>query len=99
LRTQTLYRAPRRGNFGSNLRQEALHQLTSELASTYETVVVERLNVAGMVQNRRLARAIADSGMGQVRRLLGYKCPWNGGRLVVAELFSPRRGPARAVGR
>jgi transposase len=73
----------------ANLRQEALHQLTSELASTYETVVVERLNVAGMVQNRRLARAIADSGMGQVRRLLGYKCPWNGGRLVVAELFFP----------
>jgi transposase len=83
----------------ANLRQEALHQLTSELASTYETVVVERLNVVGMVQNRRLARAIADSGMGQVRRLLGYKCLWNGGRLVVAELFSPRRGPARAVGR
>jgi len=73
----------------ANLRQEALHRLTSELAATYGTVVVERLNVAGMLQNHRLARAIADSGMGQVRRLLGYKCRWSGGRLVEADLFFP----------
>jgi transposase len=43
--------------------------------------------VAGMVRNRRLARAIADSGMGQIRRLLGYKCRWAGGRLVEADTF------------
>jgi len=73
----------------ANLRREALHQLTSDLAITYGTVVVERLNIAGMVQNHRLARAIADSGMGQVHRLLAYKCPWNGGQLVKADLFFP----------
>jgi len=73
----------------ANLRQDALHRLTSELAAGYGTVVVERLNVAGMIQNPRLARAIADSGMGQVRRLLTYKCRWNNGRLVVADLFFP----------
>jgi putative transposase len=71
----------------ANLRAEALHQLTTSLAADYGTVVVERLNVAGMVRNNRLARAIADSGMGQVRRLLGYKCPWAGGRLVEAGMF------------
>jgi transposase len=71
----------------ANLRAEALHQLTTGLAAEYGTVVVERLNVAGMVRNRRLARAIADSGMGQIRRLLGYKCRWAGGRLVEADTF------------
>jgi putative transposase len=71
----------------ANLRAEALHQLTTRLAAEYGTVVVERLNVAGMVRNRRLARAIADSGMGQVRRLLGYKCRWAGGQLVEAGAF------------
>jgi transposase len=71
----------------ANLRAEALHQLTTGLAAEYGTVVVERLNVAGMVRNRRLARAIADSGMGRVRRLLGYKCPWAGGRLMEAGTF------------
>jgi len=73
----------------ANLRGQALHQLTSRLAGTYGTVVVERLNVAGMVRNRRLARAIADSGMGQVRRLLGYKTSWAGGRLIEADRFYP----------
>ncbi|MFL6266870.1 MAG: IS607 family element RNA-guided endonuclease TnpB [Actinomycetes bacterium] len=71
----------------ANLRAEALHQLTTGLAAEYGTVVVERLHVAGMVRNRRLARAIADSGMGQIRRLLGYKCRWAGGRLVEADTF------------
>jgi putative transposase len=71
----------------ANLRGEALHQLTTRLAEEYGTVVVERLNVAGMVRNRRLARAIADSGMGGVRRLLGYKCTWAGGRLIEADTF------------
>jgi len=68
----------------------ALRRCTSSptsLAADFGTVVVERLNVAGMVRNNRLARAIADSGMGQVRRLLGYKCPWAGGRLVEAGMF------------
>ena len=83
----------------ANLRAEALHQLTTGLAAEYGTVVVERLNVAGMVRNRRLARAIADSGMGRVRSLLGYKCPWAGGRLVEAGTFFASSRPARAVGR
>ena len=43
--------------------------------------------MAGMIRNRRMSRAIADSGMGQVRRLLGYKCSWAGGRLVEAGTF------------
>jgi putative transposase len=73
----------------ANLRGEALHQLTTRLADEYGTVVVERLNVNGMVRNRRLARAIADSGMGQVRRLLAYKTVWAGGRLVEADTFYP----------
>jgi hypothetical protein len=40
-------------------------------------------------RNRHLARAIADSGMGQVRRLLGYKTVWAGGRLIEADTFFP----------
>lgn len=71
----------------ANLRGEALHQLTSRLARAYGTVVVEQLNLAGMVRNRRLARAITDSGMGQVRRMLAYKATWAGGRLVEADAF------------
>lgn len=58
-----------------NLRRDGLHKLTTGLATTAGTVVVEDLNVAGMLRNRRLARGIADAGFGEIRRQLDYKTP------------------------
>ncbi|MGH3154041.1 MAG: RNA-guided endonuclease TnpB family protein [Streptosporangiaceae bacterium] len=51
--------------------------------------MVEDLNVAGMLRNRRLARRLADAGFGQIRRHLAYKTAWHGGRLVLAGRFYP----------
>lgn len=73
----------------ANVRADALHKATGGLASRYETVAAENLNVAGMTRNRRLARAIADQGFGQARRMLAYKTTWNGGQLVLASRFYP----------
>jgi putative transposase len=73
----------------ANLRRNALHHLTTELAATYGTVVVEHLNVAGMLKNRRLARRLADAGFGELRGQLTYKCAWVGSRLVRADTFYP----------
>jgi IS605 OrfB family transposase len=73
----------------ANLRRNSLHQLTSALAGTYGTVVVEHLNVAGMLHNRRLARRVADAGFRELRRQLGYKMTWTGGVLVQADTFFP----------
>ncbi|HET8658067.1 MAG TPA: IS607 family element RNA-guided endonuclease TnpB [Micromonosporaceae bacterium] len=69
----------------ANLRRDGLHKLTTRLAREYGTVVVEDLNVAGMLRNRRLARHIADAGFAELRRQLAYKTAWNGGRLIVAD--------------
>jgi putative transposase len=46
-------------------------------------------HVAGMLRNRRLARAIADAGCGEIRRQLVYKTRWGGGRLEVADRWFP----------
>jgi transposase len=73
----------------ANQRREGIHKLTSRLAATYGTVVVEDLNVSGMLANRSLARAVADVGMAEVRRQLTYKTTWNSGRLVVADRWFP----------
>jgi putative transposase len=59
------------------------------LATRYETIVVEELNVAGIMKNHNLAASIGDQGFGQVRWMLGYKTTWNGGRLLLAERFYP----------
>src|SRR5215216_31542 len=81
----------------ANLRRDALHKLTT-LAKEHATVVVEHLNVAGMVRNRRIARALADTGLAELRRMLAYKTTWYGSRLVVADRFYPSSKTCSACG-
>jgi putative transposase len=66
-------------------RHDAIHKLTTRLASEYGTVVVEDLHVAGMLANRRLARHAADASFAEIRRQLTYKTAWHGGTLIVAD--------------
>jgi putative transposase len=82
----------------ANLRREALHQLTTQLATGFGIVVVEQLHMAGMLRNRALARALTDSGMAQLRRLLAYKTSWYGSRLIVADPFYPSSKTCSACG-
>lgn len=42
-----------------------------------------------MLGNRRLARAIADMGFGELRRQLEYKAAWRGGQIVVVDRWYP----------
>jgi IS605 OrfB family transposase len=104
--------APHEASFvGTPCRLDALHQVTTRLASRYETVVVEDLNVAGMLGNRRgtprsqlrgdprrLARSLADRAFGTLRWQLSYKTSWRGGRLIVADRFFPSSKTCSACG-
>jgi putative transposase len=71
------------------IRRDHLHKLTTNLAQTHGRIVVEDLNVKGMLGNRRLARALGDSGFGEFRRQLAFKCQWYGSELVVANRWFP----------
>jgi putative transposase len=71
------------------LRQATLHRLTADLARGCTTVVVEDLNAAGMLRNRRLARVVSDAAFGELRRQLEYKTAWYGTDLVVADRWFP----------
>jgi putative transposase len=82
----------------ANVRADALHKATTALARGYETVVMEDLNVAGMISNRRLARAISDQGFGEARRMAGYKTEREGGTLVTADRWYPSSKICSACG-
>ena len=74
----------------ANLREDALHKLTTAVAAEYGTVVVEDLNVAGMLRNRPLARQVADAGFAEIRRQLDYKTRQrHATRLVTADRWYP----------
>lgn len=68
------------------IRKDALHKASRHIIDRDpSTVVVEDLNVIGMASNRRLAPALADVGMGELRRQIEYKADWNGSEVVVAD--------------
>jgi putative transposase len=73
----------------ANIRRNALHQATTTLAKTKSVIVLEDLNVSGMLKNHKLARAISDVGFGEFRRQLEYKTQWYGGQVLVADRFFP----------
>jgi putative transposase len=81
-----------------NIPRDFLHKLTTHLAKTKRVIVVEDLNVSGLLQNPHLARHIADSGWGEFRRMLAYKCTWYGSRLVVADRYYPSSKTCSACG-
>ena len=69
----------------ANIRNDELHKLTTRLASQYGVIVIEDLNVKGMMANHRLARAVGDMGFHEFRRQLVYKTAMRGGDLIVAD--------------
>ncbi|KJE20491.1 transposase [Frankia torreyi] len=70
-------------------RRDGLHKLTTRLARSHDVIVIEDLHVAGMVRNRRLAKAVATAGFAEIRRQLAYKTGWYGSTLVVADRWYP----------
>jgi putative transposase len=72
----------------NNLRNNHLHQVTTDIAKKLpKTVVMEDLNVSGLMKNKHLARSIAQQGWYKFRRYMTYKCERMGISLVVADRF------------
>jgi putative transposase len=73
----------------ARLRAEFMHQLTTRLCRENQSVVIEDLQVKGMLANRRLARAISDAGFGLFRQQMEYKAQRYGVQLIVADTWYP----------
>ncbi|MFB2896266.1 RNA-guided endonuclease InsQ/TnpB family protein [Aerosakkonemataceae cyanobacterium BLCC-F50] len=73
----------------SNIRQNALHKITTWLAKNHSEIVIENLNISGMLKNHRLASAIADCGFYEFKRQLKYKAIWYGAIVIEVDRFYP----------
>ena len=73
----------------ANRRLDLIHKTTTHLAKNYDMVVIETLNVTGMVANRRLAKHISDAAFAEFGRQLSYKTEWYGSQLVTADRWFP----------
>ena len=80
----------------ANIRRDTLHKTTSAIVAKTKpdserpsVIVLEDLNVSGMLANCRLAQAISDVGFAEFRRQLKYKAAWYGSEFMLADRFFP----------
>ena len=76
-------------------RRYLVHQASRALVDQCQVLVIEDLNVAGMVRNGHLARSLSDAAMGEFSRQLLYRARWHGWKCE--ELIGSSRVP-RPVG-
>lgn len=72
-----------------NHRENFIHQVTSRIVSENQTVIIEDLNVEGMLKNHNLAKHIASASWSEFFRQLQYKCEWYGKNLIRIGRFEP----------
>lgn len=73
----------------ANQRRDFQHKLSSELVNKYGSISFESLNVAGMVKNHNLAKAISDAAWSQFFTFCEYKAKWAGGQVLRVDRFFP----------
>lgn len=73
----------------ANTRRHLVHQVSAALVTRYQILVLEDLNVAGMMKNRRLAKSVSDAAMGELARQILYKAKWHCVEVRVADRFFP----------
>ena len=71
----------------ANQRKDFMHKLSRELVNENQVIVVEDLNIKGMVKNHRLAKSISDAGWYKFITYLNYKLEWQGKRLIKIDRF------------
>ena len=72
-----------------NQRQDFLHKLSRQLVEENQLIIIEDLNVKGMMQNHCLAKAISDVSWSEFTRQLGYKGQWYGCHIEKIDRFFP----------
>lgn len=74
----------------SNIQKAYMYKVINAVVRTKpQTIVLEDLNVRGMMQNPKLARAVQEQNLSEFRRIMTYKCEQHGIDLVLADRWYP----------
>ncbi len=73
----------------TNQRKDFHHKLSRTIVDTFGVIAFESLNVAGMMKNHNLAKAIADAGWNQFVNFVEYKAGWDGREILRVDRFFP----------
>lgn len=80
------------------IRSDSTHKATTAITKLASVLVIEKLNVAGMMKNHCLAQSIADASLSELHRQLKYKAKWAGIEVIEAGWFFPSSKTCSACG-
>ena len=73
----------------TNSRIDNLHKVSTELIKKYDLIVLEDLNIKGMIKNHKLSKHISDVSWAKFVTMLTYKAEWNDKKIVKIDRFFP----------
>ena len=73
----------------NNIKEYYLHSITNQLLSESQTIVMEDLNVSGMLKNHKLARSIQELSLNRFKTILRYKAEWYGREVIEVGRWFP----------
>ncbi|MEG3833135.1 transposase [Microcoleus sp. MON2_D6] len=88
-RRKTRIQIAKQHNKIADTRKDFLHKLSTKVVSENQTIVLEELNVSGMVKNRKLSRAISQQGWREFRVLVEAKSEKYGREFVIISRWEP----------
>lgn len=73
----------------NNIKENYLHQVTNQLLNENQVIVIEDLNVKGMIKNHNLAKSIQELSLSRFKQILTYKAEWYGRDIIEIDRFFP----------
>lgn len=72
-----------------NIKQYYLHNIVNQLLNDNQVIVMEDLNVKGMMKNHNLAKSIQELSLNNFKTKLIYKANWYGRDIIEIDRFYP----------
>ena len=73
----------------NNIKENYLHHISNQLLNENQVIVMEDLNVKGMLKNHCLAKSIQELSINRFKQILTYKCNWYNRDLIIIDRFFP----------
>lgn len=73
----------------NNQKEYYLHNIANSLINDNQVIVMEDLNVKGMMKNHKLAKSIQELSLNRFKNIMEYKCKWHERELIFVDRFFP----------
>jgi len=88
-REKSRLRLARLYNKITNIRNDHLHKISRQIVNENQVIILEDLNISGMMKNRCLAKSISDVSLSELVRQIEYKAEWYGRTVIKVDRWFP----------